>query len=359
MVFPTRLDPISNITGFTYRTGSTYQEILMRLSEYMQTTLPDEFNGSLGKLFNDVNDIATGWETKWGDFMGAVDAELQALNDAAVAGLINTPASAIRQALDAIYDVRDAAVKGLILDANSDTRKALDAIIEQSADFKAGDGYKYAVIAGVLRNNGVEGVFWEILENGHRPVNIDSVETWDDKIRINYQSLGAVMTISLIAVPDETLSRNGFTTGCSVGPTSADIYIHRNTPVIGDYVSYNGTTWVSQNDIFTDISFSGGILYLSHPPVDNESVYNVNITARGGGYVYAVGRGNSPTTPTTLKVDIRDMDGVSAMSPSTDHAMYITRGGGTFQQHPKVVDTIKYPFSNIWIMGIMGLDRND
>lgn len=55
-VFPSRVDPISNITGFTYRTGSTYQEILMRLSEYMQTTLPDEFNGALGKFFTDFTD---------------------------------------------------------------------------------------------------------------------------------------------------------------------------------------------------------------------------------------------------------------------------------------------------------------
>ena len=55
MVFPSRLDPISNITGFTYRTGSTYQEILMRLSEYIQTTMPEEFNASLGKFFTDFS----------------------------------------------------------------------------------------------------------------------------------------------------------------------------------------------------------------------------------------------------------------------------------------------------------------
>lgn len=327
--FPWTIPPITNITPFTYRDGASYLEILYGLRDYITGTLEPKFVLDIERIIADFNAGLSSWETKFNDFIDEVTAEIAVLNDNAVANLLTAPASVTRQALDKINDLN------------------------------AGDGYKYAVLAGVIRNNGVDPVYWEILENGHRAVNIDSVETWADKIRVNYHSLGAVMTISLLAVPDETLSRNGFSTGCSVGPETADIYIQRTTPVLGDYVSYDGTDWVSQNGVFTDMSFSGGILYLTHAPVDAETVYNVNITARGGGYVYAVGRGSSPTTTTTLKVDIRDMAGVSVTEPTTDLAMYITRGGGIHQQAPKTVDTIKYPFSNIWIYGIMGLDRDD
>jgi hypothetical protein len=353
---PNRLEPISNITGFSYRTGSTYQEILMRLSEYMQTTLPDEFNGSLGKLFNDVNDIAVDWESKFTDFISTVEAELSALNDAAVAGLIATPTSAIRTALDALYAVNDAAIKGLILAPGSQVRVALDALYTEG--LMSGDGNRYGFIAGVIRNDGVSSGYWQVLDTDstHRPVNIDSVVTDSGKIRVNYDSLGADMTVSLVAVPDETLGRAGFTMGASVTPHYADIKMSRVMPPVADYVSWNGTAWVSDTNQFSNIWFSGGKLHLEHKAIASDMTYAVSITPRGGGYFYSVSPDASPTGSTFIEIGVRDYTGAYVTTPNTNMKFYLTHGAAkVVGLDPTTIDTTTYPNGNIWIFGIMGL----
>ena len=356
---PNRLDPISNITGFSYRTGSTYQEILMRLSEYMQTTLPGEFNGALGKFFNDFNTVAEGWDVGWAEFMANVEAELQALNDAAVAGLINTPASAIRAALDALYSVNDAAIKGLILDPDSDVRKALDALYTDG--LAANDGHRYGWVAGVLRNDGAGSGYWQPLTESstHRPVHIDSVVTDSGKIRVNYGSLGANMTVSLVAVPDETLGRAGFTMGASVTPAYADIKMSRNMPPVADYVSYDGTTWVSDSGEFSNIWFSGGKIHLEHKPIASDMTYAVSITPRGGQYQYSVSPDSSPTGSTFIEIGVRDHTGAYITTPNTNMRFYLTHGAAkSVGLDPTTINTTTYPLGNIWIFGVMGLPES-
>jgi len=351
---PNRLDPISNITGFTYRTGSTYQEILMRLSEYMQTTLPDEFNGALGKFFNDFNTVAEGWDTGWAAFMANVEAELQALNDSAVAGLINTPASAIRAALDALYSVNAAAIKGLILDPDSDVRKALDALYTDG--LASNDGNRYAFIAGVLRNDGAENGYWQPLpeSSGHRPVNIDSVVTDSGKIRVNYSSMGFGKTITFVAVPDETLGRAGFTMGCSVTADRADIKMSRVMPAVADYVSYDGSAWTSDFGEYSNIWFSGGKIHLEHKPIDTG--HAVSITPRGGQYQYSVSPDASPTGSTYIEIGVRDHTGAYVTTPNTNMRFYLTHGiTKSVGLDPTTINTTTYPLGNIWIFGIMGL----
>jgi hypothetical protein len=358
MVFllPNRLDPISNITGFTYRTGSTYQEILMELSDYMQTTLPDEFNASLGKLFTDVTAIDDGWNSQFAAFMTNITAELQALNDAAVAGLINTPTSAIRLALDALYAVNDAAIKGLILDPASQVRVALDSLYTEGLASK--DGNRYAFIAGVIRNDGSTTGYWQPLttDSTHRPVNIDSVVTDSGKIRVNYDSLGADMTVSFVAVPDETLGRAGFTMGASVTPHYADIKMSRVMPPVADYVSWDGTQWVSDTNQFQNIWFSGGKLHLEHKAIASDMTYAVSITPRGGGYFYSVSPDASPTGTTFVEIGVRDYTGAYVTTPTTGMKFYLTHGAGkVVGLDPTTIDTVAYPQSNIWLFGVMGL----
>jgi len=379
---PNRLDPISNITGFTYRTGSTYQEILMRLSEYMQTTLPDEFNGSLGKLFNDVNDISLDWEARFTELLAGIESELSTLSDAAVAGLINTPDSAIRTALDALYSVNDAAVAGLLntptsatrvkldelykLDnsevaafvnaANGPTRAALDALYTDG--LAANDGHRYGFIAGVLRNDGAGSGYWQPLTetSTHRPVHIDSVVTDSGKIRINYGSLGANMTVSLVAVPDETLGRAGFTMGASVTPSYADIKMSRNMPPVADYVSFDGSQWVSDSGEFSNIWFSGGKIHLEHKAIASDMTYAVSITPRGGQYDYSVSPDASPTGSTFIEIGVRDHTGAYVTTPNTNMRFYLTHGAAkSVGLDPTTINTTTYPLGNIWIFGVMGL----
>lgn len=80
------------------------------------------------------------------------------------------------------------------------------------------------VIAGAIRNDG-EG--WRVIhDEDHAPINIASVETTQQAIRVHFAIKGKTIR-SFIATPDETLARAGFTIGASVGLRSAELMIGR------------------------------------------------------------------------------------------------------------------------------------
>lgn len=222
----------------------------------------------------------------------------------------------------------------------------------------ARDGNKYAFIAGVIRNDGAGSNYWQVLPESttHRPVNIDTVVTDSGKIRINYPSLGANMTISFLALPDETLAQAGFMMGCSVTPSRADIKMTRIVPPVADYVYYNGTSWVSQDNQFKNMWFNAGKLHLEHKKIASDMTYAVGITPRGGSYEYDVSPDASPTGTEFLEISIRDHAGAYVTTPNTGMKFYLTHGSAkSVDIDPTTVDTTAYPLGNIWLFGVMGM----
>jgi hypothetical protein len=193
--FPIRIAPINNITPFTYRDGLSYLEVLEKLRVYINMSLRPEFDAEITRIIEEFNtgienaenhfteyktttnadiaafkaatdaaidvfesgvnaaiashetavdtrmdtaeaDIATaktGWQTLFNQFMADVEAELAALNDTAVGGLINNAASttgiALRKQLPWI-DIRDF---GAVCNGTVDDTVALQAAINSVA----------------------------------------------------------------------------------------------------------------------------------------------------------------------------------------------------------------------------------
>jgi len=236
------------------------------------------------------------------------------------------------------------------------TDAANKSYVDAFADLRARDGNKYVFIAGVIRNDGSPSYFQPLTESTtHRPVNIDSVTTDTSKIRINYPSIAGNMTISFLALPDETLAQAGFMMGCSVTPAYTDIKMTRLIPPVSDYVYYNGTSWVSQDNNFNGITFSGGKLHLDHKAIASDMQYSVSIMPRGGDYEYSVSPDSSPTGSTYIEIGVRDHNGAYVTTPNTNMKFYLTHGSAkNVDVNPQTVDTTAYPLGNIWLLGIMG-----
>jgi len=230
--------------------------------------------------------------------------------------------------------------------------------VDALTDMRAGDGHQYKFLAGVIRNDGAAAGYWQLLpeSTNHRPINIDSIVSYDNKIRIQYSALAAGMTIAFFAAPDETLAQEGIIMGTSVTPTYTDIKISQTAREMSDYVSYNGTSWVSQDGVFTGITFSAGTLTLNHASIPLAAQYSVNTTPRGGTYNYPVSGGSSPTGSTKVVLEVRDQAGTLITTPNTNMRVYVSHGGGTRDINPLLMDTVAYPLSNIWLWGIMGMD---
>lgn len=108
--YPYTIQPLSNISPFTYRDGITYLEKLERMRQWLNDTLVPDFNAGIANAIaefqtgiqNSVNDvIATRdeWDAFFNAFMANIEAELKALNDSAVGALVGDPVSVTGSAL--------------------------------------------------------------------------------------------------------------------------------------------------------------------------------------------------------------------------------------------------------------------
>lgn len=63
-IFPYRLQPLNNISAFTYRTGVTYAEMLEELRVYINDTMRPEFNSVILSVLNDFQQGIENAETR-------------------------------------------------------------------------------------------------------------------------------------------------------------------------------------------------------------------------------------------------------------------------------------------------------
>lgn len=223
-----------------------------------------------------------------------------------------------------------------------------------SATVVATPGVKASIVGGAIRNQGGPD-YWQVLDvdTNHQPYWIDSVVTDATKITVNYADLGAAVTGVMIAALDETLAQAGFFVGTSVDQDKTEIRIGRYVKPFMDYISYNGTEWVSQNGVST-FSWAAGVLTITHPEIPIGTEHVVTLAPRGGSYVPSVSSAGSPVSRTAVKVEFRGWDGALATEPDTNMRMFIGHGaGGVAAIDPRTVTTTAFPLSNIWLFGAM------
>ena len=102
--------PLTQITPFTYRDGLTFLQILNEFERWLREIVP-EIDGILEgwtekyltdheALKNEIVNTKNQWQQLFDDFMADVVLQLEGLNDQAVANLVNSEASKIREALN-------------------------------------------------------------------------------------------------------------------------------------------------------------------------------------------------------------------------------------------------------------------
>jgi len=221
-----------------------------------------------------------------------------------------------------------------------------------AAGIGAASGRSFKMVAGVLRNFN-DGQGWRLISEPevakHSSLNVTSVSSDATGITVNYSALAATKAISFLVTPDETLAAAGFFCGASVTETSAVITLKRQKAV-SDYVSFDGTNWVSTNGVYTPGGFNSGVLLLTHPAVRVDNLGHVcNITGRAGAFVPQVG---GSVNATETRVSFYDWAGVLQNAPNVGMKLFVDRGTSDVIESPAAVHVGNYPFSNLWFQGV-------
>lgn len=203
-------------------------------------------------------------------------------------------------------------------------------------------GKKFRQIGCVIRFNSTSGAFEFINDAGHYPSGVSTIETYSDRIVINY-SFTAAKVISGQATPDEKLAQDGFTMGPSVGLSSMTIYVGQGGA--GDYVTTSGTTLTSLTGFVKSFTRSTTAWTFTHDTMNGPQVAQASY--RGATYVGSV----DGLAATTTSVALYNASGV-LVDPSTASGLFkfwIMRGG-TRKVNP--LTDMNIANSNIWISGL-------
>jgi len=190
-------------------------------------------------------------------------------------------------------------------------------------------GRSHVVVAGVIRNYN-DGRGWVLIDDGFHPtINITGVDSLTDTglIRVDYANLkvgggNAGRTVTLIAQPDETLAKAGFTCGASVSPNFANIQLQQMRP-LNDRVAWDsasGTYKLWKNDFdsrgpnrspFTVNSATNNHLILGHPQAVMDDRYDISVERIGG-----VGENYTPTISTSQAESILTQATINFWTPT-------------------------------------------
>jgi hypothetical protein len=250
-------------------------------------------------------------------------------------------------------------------------------VTEAGQFFRGKAGRQYAFVAGVIRNYN-DGLGWVLIKDGfHPPIGITSVDSLTDTglIRLNYPGLkldgaNAGRTVTLIAVPDETLTKAGFTAGASVSPDFANIQLYQ-TRSLNDYLYYDATAgayklWKNEPPLgapgkspFTIADVTGNHVKLTHAQAILDDRFDIDLQRIGGpseNYLPVISTSDSVSTMTQVVVDFYT-DGSTAATrvtaPDAKCRTLVRRGQVRNYVPPNDVHEGTYPNGNIWILGVM------
>lgn len=183
-------------------------------------------------------------------------------------------------------------------------------------------GRSYAFVAGVIRNYN-DGLGWRLIDDGFHPtVGITDVDSLTDTglIRVDYPGLkidggNAGRTVTLVAVPDETLAKAGFTCGVSVEADKARIQLAQ-TRSLNDFLYYDTAAgayklwknefWGAGRSPFTVDSVTGNHVILTHAQAIVEDRFDFGVDAvgiPGENYTPRVSTNTAATILTQVNID--------------------------------------------------------
>lgn len=416
-IFPYNMQPVNNIAAFTYRTGTTFMEMLEEMRVYLNENMRPEFNTALQAIADDFQAGILNAEEAAEQAIAYVNASIQFINNktgqAQIQRVLLTAPYTV--AIDPLWPnnhpinivlTQDATGGRVVTWDSEDINNTLPVSTAPNAetDFwlvPEGDGTWTAVqwatgaeldaevtaintalgtkanasslalkadkattvtagaplvaVLGVIRNSGAG---WQLIsDTGHEPVGIDSIETTSTSITVNYAGAAASKVGTFIVDEDETLSAQGFSAGASVAADKAVISLSRTVPSYSDYVAYSAGAWVSANGVF-DATWdtANSVLTLSHPAISGNGL-NVSLASRPGttGILYTPVVAVSATTGSTfVAIEFRDQTGAKVTAPDTNMRVFVTHGGGhNTSIDPTTVTTTTYPNHNLWLLGLM------
>lgn len=188
--------------------------------------------------------------------------------------------------------------------------------------FRGKAGRSYAFVAGVIRNYD-DGGGWKLITDGfHPPIGITAVDSLGDPglIRIDYPALkldgsNAGRTVTILAQPDETLTKAGFTCGVSVEAAVARIQLQQTRSVndrvywdvaSGTYKLWKNEFWAAGRSPFTVNSSVSNHLVLGHPQAILDDRFDFGVERVGGegeNYRPAITTFSADTIMTQLALD--------------------------------------------------------
>jgi hypothetical protein len=200
-------------------------------------------------------------------------------------------------------------------------------VTEATQTVRGKAGRNYAFVAGVIRNYN-DGLGWVLITDGfHPPIGITVVDSLTDTglIRVDYPGLktdgaNAGRTVTLLAQPDETLTKAGFTCGASVSPNFANIQLQQvravNDQVYWDagtstYKLWKNEFWAAGRSPFTISDVSGNHVVLGHPQAVLDDRFDFGVHRVGG-----VGENYTPTITTSTASTILTQLAIDFWTPT-------------------------------------------
>lgn len=195
-------------------------------------------------------------------------------------------------------------------------------VTEDKEFFRGKAGRTYSFVAGVIRNYN-DGLGWRLIDDGfHPPIGITAVDSLTDTglIRVDYPNLkldgtNSGRTVTVLAQPDETLTKAGFTCGVSVEAAVARIQLQQNRAVndkvywdtaSGTYKLWKNEFWAAGRSPFTVDSSVSNHLVLGHPQAVLDDRFDIGVERVGGegeNYRPAVTTFSADTIMTQLALD--------------------------------------------------------
>lgn len=201
------------------------------------------------------------------------------------------------------------------------------------------------LLSGVIRNTAGTWAFIDDVD--HEPLRLVSItqpNTTD--VRIVYDKT-YTKVISLISTADETYAKNGVFVGSSVGLSDSVIRLFQENE-LADFISYDGSAFVSLNSKFTIGSYNSGVLNLTHPACRND--VNAQVTTRDNA-TFDMRIGSVGATSTAVKFVNHNGNDYNG-EPTTGMRFYLSRG--LYKEAQPLTHTASaISGSNIWIIGLM------
>ena len=219
---------------------------------------------------------------------------------------------------------------------------ALDLKADETGIVRGTDGRRYRMVACAVRNSGLG--FSLIDDDRHTPVGVVSTESALDDMSVTIRmGFDGLKVSSVVVVADETLSAAGYQLGASVGLNS--ITIQASQPAgLGDYVSWNGSAWVSLNGLVTSTTMhkSTGLITCTHAAMS--APYGGSVTSRS----LTKRASMEGISATSTSLYLVDNAGIPVKTPTKDNRFWLTRTGA--RRVP--MSELALPSANIWVYGM-------